>query len=70
METKENVFTSSKELIKSKFSRTWKMETKEKVLTSSNHSIYDPTLIKTQFQRKKVFMKDGRGTLFSNINYV
>ena len=92
METKEKFFTSSKELIESKFSRTWKMETKEKVLTSSkfsflfsiptmtfffsepkkikinkrkisyslviksrNHFIYDPTLIKTQFQIKKSF---------------
>ena len=34
METKEKAFTSSKELIKSKFSRTWKIETKEKFLTS------------------------------------
>ena len=39
METKEKVFTSSKELIESKFSRTWKMETKEKVLTSSKISL-------------------------------
>ena len=38
MKTKEKVCTSSKELIKSKFSRTWKMETKEKILTSSKIS--------------------------------
>ena len=67
METKEKVFTSSKELIESKFSRTWKMETKEKVLTSSKISFLFsiPTMTFFFFRTQKNKNKEKKNLLFS-----